>query len=234
MRLHEAVQEVVAACSSNLSRTSPHVATLKSILRNIDANDVGVDLAIKEMRSEECQAGYIPVVENSKFHICLFVLAPNATIPLHDHPGMTVISKNLLGSLHVTSLDLLLERSILSEQTPFSPLPKNKKIKARRYPTEIITTESEPFILDALFKNCHQFVAGSDGAAILDIIIPPYDDKFGRFCTYYHLIDDSVGIKEDTAPREVSLIVADPEPEFNCITLSYTGISPHRQNCIAS
>jgi PCO_ADO len=45
--------------------------------------------------------------------------------------------------------------------------------------------------LAALFPhdgNLHQFVAGRHGAAVLDVLIPPYDEDNWRDCTYYEVL----------------------------------------------
>ena len=37
--------------------------------------------------------------------------------------------------------------------------------------------------------NLHEFVAGPYGAAVLDVLLPPYDDEHRRDCTFYHIRD---------------------------------------------
>ncbi|KAL7467244.1 hypothetical protein ACHAXS_007489 [Conticribra weissflogii] len=38
--------------------------------------------------------------------------------------------------------------------------------------------------------NCHAFVAGPHGAAVLDILLPPYDSEDNRDCTFYKARED--------------------------------------------
>ena len=37
----------------------------------------------------------------------------------------------------------------------------------------------------------HEFQAGPNGAAVLDVLLPPYDESHDRDCTFYHIRPDN-------------------------------------------
>jgi hypothetical protein len=262
----------------------------------------------------------------------IFIFPPNARIPLHDHPGMCVLSRVLYGDLERLSLDLgrdshlttgthpastedstgspmevdddggdddehdtdhawnvhepehsensLVDpvkpkstvssswlpswatgrgrrswRSDTSSSTASSAgvhhhhhaplslhqeqlksLPKGSKV-AYKHQTDYLhapdTTSLYPFE-----GNLHEFIAGPNGAAVLDILLPPYDVDHHRDCTFYEIhaaaqVPPSTGVAAAAAatatatavspsPGEPCLIVPTGQPEdFHCISGTY-------------
>jgi len=164
----------------------------------------------------------------------IFVFPPHARIPLHNHPGMCVLSRVLYGDVQRLSLDLapddVTEKSlddyrrgggkVAAEQEETKPgaggwfnalqrnfgathlhraaapakarafLPPGSKRAYRRGPVDRLVAP----VCTMLFPyegNLHEFVAGSDGAAVLDVLLPPYDSGSHRDCTFYTVHDDA-------------------------------------------
>ena len=107
--------------------------------------------------------------------IVVFLLPPGAVIPLHDHPGMTVFSKLLHGSLHVTSYDWAAAGAD-SHGRPAARLARLVLDADLRAPCGALVLFPESG------GNMHRLAAAT-ACAVLDVLGPPY---FGdRDCTYY-------------------------------------------------
>ncbi|KAJ0690916.1 putative cysteamine dioxygenase [Helianthus annuus] len=76
------------------------------------AEDVGLSRNLPFFKTPST-AGVTPKVscttinKSEKFWLCIFFLPANAVIPLHNHPGMTVFNKLLLGKVHIKAYDLV-------------------------------------------------------------------------------------------------------------------------------
>ncbi|KAL9185463.1 hypothetical protein ACHAXT_003240 [Thalassiosira profunda] len=72
--------------------------------------------------------------------------------------------------------------------------------------------------------NCHSFVAGPQGAAVLDILLPPYDAEEDRDCTFYEAHEDGRPSKARKLNEEDGAYTLTPihQPEdFHCLSGSY-------------
>jgi hypothetical protein len=110
----------------------------------------------------------VPVHEEEAVHIGLFLLPRGHGIPLHGHPGMTVLMRVLWGHLRIRAYDWAAEH-------PFSGLarPAYDRVLHGGHGTLPILPEH---------GNLHS-VDALDDCAFLDVISPPYDHE--RPCHYY-------------------------------------------------
>mmetsp|Transcript_40644 Transcript_40644/g.95432 ORF Transcript_40644/g.95432 Transcript_40644/m.95432 type:complete len:329 (-) Transcript_40644:309-1295(-) len=157
--------------------------------------------------------------KENKFSMGIFVFPPGATMPLHDHPGMCVVSKVLYGEIRSKSYDLIGPTGGVNGYKAFGP-------------RERILAAPNTTILYPKMGNVHEFTAGPCGAALLDILLPPYDDD--RDCTFYETkrlttttqsdrIDDDIEFDESRGRiRPNCILVPVPSPPgFKCIGGEY-------------
>jgi hypothetical protein len=177
-----------------------------------------------EYRNGSC-VRYLHVAEMiGRYSIGIFVFPPHATIPLHDHPEMCVLSRVLYGDLTKRSLDLEPQGSgVVSRNSWLSNMMFGRSLSSRsKVPSNAKRGfHREPEYLQApavtmlfpLEGNVHEFVAGPNGAAVLDVLLPPYEDD--RECTFYSIQED----QED--PRACWIVPTGQPEDFHCLSGEY-------------
>lgn len=197
---------------------------------------------------------YLHVAEvPDQYSIGIFVFSPNARIPLHDHPGMCVLSRVLYGDLHRLSLDLSRDGEVeewfgenghkhecgsswfgsggswfsrsnsqTSSLSIHQNIPKGSKTAFKNDVDHLQAPEVT--ILYPFEGNLHEFVAGPHGAAVLDVLLPPYDNVQNRDCTFYNIknINGTASNYHNFRKKELCFIVPTGQPEnFHCISGQY-------------
>ncbi|KAL7540371.1 hypothetical protein ACHAXR_010062 [Thalassiosira sp. AJA248-18] len=84
--------------------------------------------------------------------------------------------------------------------------------------------------------NCHSFVAGANGAAVIDVLLPPYVDG-ERDCTFYEANEDRHGAsanqqgQDEQASSYILAPMNQPE-DFHCIAGSYGRFGACKEYCV--
>ncbi|CAN6282058.1 unnamed protein product [Urochloa humidicola] len=179
-----ALQRLIDKChylfdGSNVPPTADVVSIICGMIDKIGPDDVALMDDIRfsnEINATGCQEPPIitfkTIYECDNFTITVFLLPQGAAMPLHDHPGMTVFSKLLIGSTHVVSYDWVHPRVCTTAAAGSVP----EAMLAQKVLDNEFTAASGAWVLfpDA-GGNLHRIVTGEDGpCALLDVITPPY------------------------------------------------------------
>lgn len=151
---------------------------------------------------------YLHVHEDEAMSIGIFKIPAGSTLPLHNHPTMTVWSRVLYGSIQIRAFDLCGEISNSGDQD------RTARLKV----DQCFSSSDPPALLTPTSRNVHSLTAKED-AAVLDILIPPYRIGGGRDCTYYTEMEPVAG----SLGASCILRVSEPDESFKVVRRSYLG-----------
>ncbi|MEW5310685.1 MAG: hypothetical protein WDW38_002457 [Sanguina aurantia] len=153
----------------------------------------GYRQAVNPAGGQASSLTYLPVYEDMHMTMGIFCFPAGAIIPLHNHPGMTVLSRLLFGTLEVTGYDLVepVPQSRQQSGNPFASMfkkPSLPQFVARQVVGVRVVAPAAPLVLfPNEAGNVHEFKAHT-ACAVLDLLCPPYNPSGGRDCTYYEVL----------------------------------------------
>ncbi|KAG2714352.1 hypothetical protein I3760_03G022500 [Carya illinoinensis] len=169
-------------------------------------------------------------VRNSRYgsfsEMGIFCLPPSGVIPLHNHPGMTVFSKLLFGTVHINSYDWVVDGpSYTSAQLNPSETTAAARLAKVKVDSDFTAPCNTSILYPADGGNMHCFTAVT-ACAVLDVLGPPYSEPDGRHCTYYREFPftsfsvDGVSVPEEEREGYAWLQEREIKPEDVSVTIA--------------
>ncbi|XAR71232.1 Cysteamine dioxygenase [Bertholletia excelsa] len=185
-KLFEICKEVFAAGGPGIVPSAGDVELIKSVLDGMTEADVGLNKYLPFF-SRRTPDGlpiitYIHLYDCDKFSIGIFCLPPSSVIPLHNHPGMTVFSKLLFGTMHIKSYDWTVPA--VDVTSGVVKAPAGVRLAKLKVDADFTAPCNTSILYPADGGNMHCFTALTP-CAVLDVLGPPYCDPQGRHCQYY-------------------------------------------------
>ncbi|GAB2299239.1 hypothetical protein Dimus_033309 [Dionaea muscipula] len=196
--LFNTCKEVFAHGGNGFVPQSEDVERLTSVLDSLKPEDVGLTPKMRYFRAAKTKGAplitYLHLYECDMFSMGIFCLPPSAVIPLHNHPGMTVFSKLLFGTMHIKSYDWVADyphsTTSVSGPSQIADSGEGSRLAKLHANAEFTAPCNTSILYPSAGGNMHCFTAVT-ACAVLDVLGPPYSDPDGRHCTYYleHPID---------------------------------------------
>jgi hypothetical protein len=188
---------------------APGAPSLRSALWRLPAKLAAL-AGLRAAPAAPLSISYLRLHEGTAFSVGIFCLPAGATIPLHNHPSMTVLSRLLYGSLHVRSLDWAPGGSAAVGGP--ATLTADGELRG----------PCDARILRPAAANLHAFTAVS-ACAVLDVLGPPYDAREGRDCTYYQENGEEGGDAGAAPGSAAWLSPIPPPPSLRISRAHYVG-----------
>jgi hypothetical protein len=161
---------------------------------------------------------YLHILEAGRISLGVFLLPAGTVLPLHSHPGMTVLSRVLFGALRVRAYDWAepaAARGTAAHRLQ-SAAGWARRAKLHRA-GELQAGDAPAALFPESGGNLHELAALED-CAVLDLLSPPYAPDEGRDCGYYEVL---AGADGEPRLRELR-----PAPEPSTRNAPYAGVVP--------